>query len=288
MLRVAVVTALSALLLVGNVSAQEVEAESASSEEDAAAAAYQAKLAELDWVKGPTSVSISDNSKMTLPEGYVFLNAAETSKFEEMNQNLSSGKEVLVAPESLEWAAYFVFEDEGYVKDDEKIDGDAILKALRDGTESANEERKRRGWAPLHVTGWAIPPAYNDSTKRLEWATALESEGNAGTNFFTKVLGRRGYTSIVLVASPEGTKAAVTDLNRVLEGYTFNAGETYAEWKPGDKVAEYGLAGLIVGGAAAAAVKTGLFKGLWKVLAVGGIAALAFVRKLFGRKQTEA
>jgi uncharacterized membrane-anchored protein len=284
MLRVAVVSALSALLWVGNVSAQEVESDASSSEQDAAAAAYQAKLAELDWVKGPTTVSISDNSKMTLPEGYVFLSAGETSKFEELNENLSSGKEVLVAPESLEWAAYFVFEDEGYVKDDEKIDGDAILKALRDGTEAANEERQRRGWAPLHVTGWAIPPAYNNSTKRLEWATTLESEGNAGTNFFTKVLGRRGYTSIVLVASPEGTTAAVADLNRVLQGYTFNAGETYAEWKPGDKVAEYGLAGLIVGGAAAAAVKTGLFKGLWKVLAVGGVAALAFLRKLFVRK----
>jgi uncharacterized membrane-anchored protein len=285
MLRVAVISALLALLP-GYVCAQEVEA--SSSEQDAAAAAYQARLDELDWVKGPTTVSISDNSKMTLPEGYVFLNAAETAKFEELNQNLSSGKEVMVAPESLEWAAYFVFEGEGYVKDDEKIDGDAILTALRDGTEAANEERKRRGWAPLHVTGWAIPPAYNNATKRLEWATALESEGSAGTNFFTKVLGRRGYTSIVLVASPEGTNAAVADLNRVLEGYTFNAGETYAEWKPGDKVAEYGLAGLIVGGAAAAAVKTGLFKGLWKVLAVGGIAALAFVRKLFGRKQSDA
>ncbi len=68
----------------------------------------------------------------------------------------------------------------------------------------------------------------------------------------------------------------------------FNSGETYAEWKPGDKVAEYGLAGLIVGGAAAAAVKTGLFKGLWKILLVGGAAILAGARKLFGGKKSDA
>lgn len=286
MVRAVLVSSLSAFLLMGSAYAQEVESDSNAQSE--AENAYQAKLRELDWVKGPSTVTISDNSKLQLPDHYVFLDARNTSKFEELNQNLSSGKEVMIAPDSLEWSAYFVFEDEGYVKDDEKIDAGAILKALRDGTEQANEERKSRGWAPLHVTGWSIPPAYNSATKRLEWATSLESEGHEGTNFFTKVLGRRGYTSIVLVASPDGTRAAVADLNRVLEGYKFNSGESYAEWVPGDKVAEYGLAGLIVGGAAAAAVKTGLFKGLWKILLVGGAAIMAGLRKLFGGKKQDA
>jgi len=297
MLRVALVCGFCTFLAVGTASAQESSQESQevepgsdsqSGEDKAALEAYQARLRELNWVKGPATVTISANSQLKLPERYVFLDAANTAKFEELNQNLSSGNEVMIAPESLDWSAYFVFEDEGYVKDDEKIDADAILKSLREGTEQANEERERRGWAPLHVTGWSIPPAYNNSTRRLEWATSLESQGHAGNNFFTKVLGRRGYTSIVLVASPEGTNAAVADLNDVLEGYGFNSGETYAEWKPGDKVAEYGLAGLIVGGAAAAAVKTGLFKGLWKILLVGGGAVLVGLRKLFGRKQPEA
>ncbi len=286
MFRAAVAATCAVFLLVGNAFAQDVESSGPSTEEEKAQAAREAKLAELDWVRGPTTVEISKNSKLQLPEGYVFLDAKNTAKYEELNQNLSGGSEVLIAPESLEWNAYFTFDDEGYVKDDEKIDGDAILKALREATEASNEERKSRGWAELHITGWNIAPAYNKSTKRLEWATALESQGHAGVNFFTKVLGRRGYTSIVLVASPDATPAAVADLNRVLEGYKFNAGETYAEWVPGDKVAEYGLAGLIVGGAAAAAVKTGLFKGLWKFLVIGGAAVLAGARKLFGRKQT--
>jgi uncharacterized membrane-anchored protein len=283
MLRVALVTLFSGLLFLATASAQE--AGEPEPELSAAEAEYRAKLGALDWVSGPATVKIGSNSSLELPEGYVFLDQSNTAKFEELNQNLSSGEEVMVAPDSLSWAAYLVFEGEGYVKDDDKIDAPAILKTLTDGTEASNEERERRGWAPLHIKGWQTPPAYNTANKRLEWATLLESQGHVSANFFTKILGRRGYTSVVLVASPEGTPAAISELNTVLTKYTFTKGETYADWKPGDKVAEYGLAGLIVGGAAAAAVKTGLFKGLWKILVVGAIAAAGFVKQLFGRKR---
>ena len=257
---------------------------------------FRNKLRALEWVYGPRSVTIAGNSTLSLPEGYVYLDAANTTKFEELNENISGGKEVMIAPESLRWSAYFLFEDEGLVKDDEKLDANAILKALKDGTEAANKERKRRGWAELHVVGWSIPPAYNGTTKRMEWATMLRSQDGEATNFFTKVLGRRGFTTIVLVSAPENVTGAVTDLNRLLSDYHFNAGNTYADWRPGDKVAEYGLTGLIVGGAVAAAVKTGLLKGLWKFLIAGaaamwklllaaGVAALAGLRSLFKRRQ---
>jgi uncharacterized membrane-anchored protein len=263
---------------------------------DAKAEEFRTKLRALDWVMGPRSIDIAGNSTLTLPEGYVYLDAANTAKFEELNENLSGGKEVMIAPKSLQWGAYLIFDDDGYVKDDEKIDADAILKTLKANTDAANAERKRRGWPELHITGWSIPPAYNATTKRLEWATLLESQGHQATNFFTKVLGRRGVTTIVLVSAPENTTSAVADLNGVLTGYRFKQGDTYAEYRPGDKVAEYGLAGLIVGGAVAAAVKTGLLKGLWKFLVAGiaafwklivaaGVALVAGVRSLFKRKQ---
>ena len=58
----------------------------------------------------------------------------------------------------------------------------------------------------------------------------------------------------------------------------------------GDKVAEYGLTALVVGGAAAVATKVGLFKYLWKLLLVGWklvVAALAglgaALKRLFTR-----
>lgn len=254
--------------------------------------AYFDQLRKLQWVKGPTTVDTAGNSRLTIPEGYVFLDAKNTDKFLALNENLASGQEVMVAPESLEWSAYLSFEDEGYVKDDEKIDAPALLKTLQEGTESSNAERRSRGWPEMHLIDWAVAPAYNRETKRLEWATLLESGGSRSANFSTKILGRRGYTTVILAASPDTLTEAEAALNEVLGGYSFNSGDTYAEWRPGDKVAEYGLAALVVGGAAALATKKGLWgviagflAAAWKFIAAAGIALLASLRKMFGRKQ---
>lgn len=254
-------------------------------------AARIAKLRTLNWIKGPTTVDVAGNSKLAIPEGYVFLDKANTARFDEIWENLSSGNEVLVAPESLDWSAYLEFEDEGYVKDDEKIDAAALLKSLKENTEQANKERRSRGWAELHVIDWASPPAYNQTTKRLEWATVLESDRGRGANFFTKILGRRGYTSLVMVSSVQDMPAAEAELNKVLNGYHFNDGERYAEYKPGDKIAEYGLAALVLGGAAAIATKKGFwavlasfFAAAWKFIVAALIGAGAWLKNLFKKK----
>jgi uncharacterized membrane-anchored protein len=292
--RLAALAALVLLAATGPLRAQD----SADTRPDPRAEEFRNKLRALDWVMGPRELALSGNATLSLPAGYVYLDAANTARFEELNENLSSGKEVMIAPKTLAWTAYLIFQDEGYVKDNEKIDADAILKTLQQSTEDANQERRRRGWRELHVVGWNVPPAYSNSTKRLEWATLLRAQSGEGTNFVTKILGRRGYTTVVLVTSPQNTTAAVADVDSVLRGYRFNGGDTYSDWRPGDKVAEYGLTGLILGGAVAAAVKTGLLKGLWKFI-VAGIAAFwkvllaaaaalaAAVRSLFKRRQAQ-
>jgi uncharacterized membrane-anchored protein len=57
-----------------------------------------------------------------------------------------------------------------------------------------------------------------------------------------------------------------------------------------DKVAKYGIATLVAGGALAAAAKLGLLKGLWvfiiaakKFIIIGFVALVAFLKKLFRR-----
>jgi uncharacterized membrane-anchored protein len=227
-----------------------------------------------------------------IPDGYAFLDTASTQKYLELNKNLGNGKEVMIAPTDLSWEAYLEFDDAGYVKDDEKIDAAALLKTLKEGTEQSNEERQRRGWHPIHVVDWAIPPAYNNATRRLEWATILASENHQSANFFTKILGRRGYTSVELVARPEDLPTAQQGLNGILTGYTFNSGEGYAEWRPGDKVAEYGLAALLVGGVAAVATKKGFWAvaagflaTAWKAIVAALVAGGAWFRKLLSKKK---
>jgi uncharacterized membrane-anchored protein len=254
--------------------------------------AFVEKMRALDWVKGPTTVAVEGNSKLAIPERYVYLDARNTTKFLELQHNLGNGREVMVAPQNMEWMAYLEFSDEGYVKDNEKIDAPALLKTLQQNTESANAERRARGWSELHLVDWATPPVYNTTTKRLEWATTLDSKDGRAVNFSTKILGRRGYTSVIMVTDPTNLNAAESSLDNVLTGYAFNAGETYADWRSGDKVAEYGLAALIVGGVAAVAAKKGLFSVLagflaaaWKFIVAGVVAAMAWVRRLFAKKQ---
>ena len=103
----------------------------------------------LKWVKGPTTVDVQGNSKLTIPEAYVYLDPANTRKFLELQHNLSDGREVMVGPQNMEWTAYLEFSDEGYVKDNDKIDAPALLKTLQSNTEAGNEERRRRGWTAV-------------------------------------------------------------------------------------------------------------------------------------------
>jgi uncharacterized membrane-anchored protein len=138
----------------------------------------------------------------------------------------------------------------------------------------------------------SVPPVYNTTAKRLEWATILESQDGRAVNFSTKILGRRGFTSVIMVTDPANLSDAESSLDRVLSGYAFNPGEAYSDWRTGDKVAKYGLAALIVGGVAAVAAKKGLFSVLagflavaWKFIAAAAVAAVAWLRRLFAKKE---
>jgi uncharacterized membrane-anchored protein len=250
----------------------------------------------LDWVTGPTTVDVPGKSRLAVPEGYVFLDRRNTDKYLELNHNPPGGSEVMVAPANLHWVAYLSFNEGGYVKDDDKINAPELLETLQQATRAGNAERRRRGWSELQVVGWALEPAYNPDNKRLEWATTYESDGESGVNFSTKVLSRRGHTSVVLVCDPGELAAARKEFDAVLAGYSFKEGERYADWVPGDKVATYGLAALVLGGAAAVAAKKGLFAALIAFLAakiklvIAGVVALgAAIKKfLFGKKTDDA
>jgi uncharacterized membrane-anchored protein len=91
----------------------------------------------------------------------------------------------------------------------------------------------------------------------------------------------------ILVSDPESLEREIAEFKTALTGYDFTAGQRYAEFRAGDKVAEYGLAALVLGGAAAVATKTGFFKAFGKLIVVGvvalGAAVAAAFKKLTGR-----
>jgi len=247
-----------------------------------------AQIRNLGWKVGPSEGKIAGRATIVIPPNYRFLGAADTSKFLTLQRNLPTTDSYTFAPDDLDWFAIFDFEDTGYIKDDEKIDADAVLASLKEGTALRNEERKRRGFPVLTLDGWFVPPHYDTSTKRLEWATKLSSEGGVSVNYRIRLLGRAGVMSALLVSDPDSLENDIRVFKAALNDFSFDPGQRYSEYRTGDKIAEYGLTGLIIGGAAAAAAKTGLFKviGKFAIFIFAGAAALigGVVKRLFGRR----
>ncbi len=249
---------------------------------------YWNDINKLHWQFGATQGRIGEQATLVVPKGYGFLGSADTRRFLELNGNPARDNRYLVAPEDLKWFGVFVFEPLGYVRDDETIDPDRLLQTLRENATSEDEERKRLGMPALHLEGWSVPPHYDAHTKRLEWGTKLRTEENELlVNYTIKLLGRSGVMDAILVSDPQNLDRDVKEFKSVLTWYDFTPGHKYSEFRSGDKVAEYGLTALVVGGAAAAAAKSGAFKGLAKLIAVGiaGVCAACwgFLKRLFRR-----
>jgi uncharacterized membrane-anchored protein len=183
-----------------------------------------------------------------------------------------------------EWFLVFEFEDSGYVSDGEKgdLDAAALLESIQTGNKWGNEERRKRGWAEYNVVGWQEEPHYDERTNNLSWAIIGESEGHRTVNRSVKLLGRRGVMTVTLVASPDELPAAMPAVDTLLAGYRFRPGNAYAEYVSGtDKLAEYGLTALVVGGAGAALIKSGLLAKFWKPLVVALAAMGAGIKRFF-------
>lgn len=245
-------------------------------------------MAQLGWIEGPTEASLGPNATVKVPEGYLFIDGGDTRKFLELLGNIAGTQEVgmLLQPEE-QWFVVFEFDPVGYVEDDDKddLDPDDVLESMRESNEAGNEVRKERGLTTLTITGWATKPHYDEASNYLEWAIELEDDATKGrsVNHQTRLLGRRGIMKATLVIDPPKLAGALPTFRELLADFDFKEGERYAEYKDGDKIAEYGLTGLMVGGAAVLAAKSGLLKSIWKFLVfiVAGIGV--GLKKLFGR-----
>jgi uncharacterized membrane-anchored protein len=252
----------------------------------------------IQWQVGPVTARLGSQAKIDIPKGYLFADPAEARKVLEMTENIPTGNELgIIAPIKGGWFVIFEFNDAGYIKDDEKksLDADKILETMKKGTEAANEERKRRGWSTMSISGWVQKPHYDETTHNLEWSIeGVDEKGSSSVNHSTRYLGRRGYMSVELVVNPKEVATTMPLFRTVLTGFSYTPENDYRAFIKGDKVAEYGLSALVLGGAAGIMAKTGFFKVIWKFLLVGwklivaGLAGLgALLKKLFSGSSTK-
>lgn len=244
-------------------------------------------------VHGPQKVMLGRYAEIDLPENFAFIGGADSlRKYYKMTENNYSGHEIGVVLSYDGWSIFFDYNDSGHIDDKDKSDLDAgkLYKSMEENQKRGNTENRKKGWAELQLKGWTAKPHYDEKTNNLTWAFRLASSKDNYTETFInqniRLLGRTGYVSAIVVGDDTAdyakTEAAANDL---LKKFSFVRGQSYAEFKSGDKVAQYGLAALVLGGAGAVAAKTGFLSKFAKFIVLGVAAIGAWFVKMF-RKLT--
>ncbi len=254
-------------------------------------------------VVGPAEVAVAGQGLLKLPEGYTWVPQPHAQQVLHAMGNPGEDPKLqglIFPPEGGEWAAIVSFEESGYIKDDDARDWktDEMLESYRSGTLAANKERAEMGVKPIEVVGWAQVPKYDAATHRLIWAMSTRRIGAAadepqGVNYNTFVLGREGYFSLNLITELKDLPLHKSEADQLLAALNFDEGKRYSDFNAAtDKVAEYGLAALVIG---AAAKKLGLLAMLMVFLAkfgqiilAAGLAGWALFMKFFRGKKRDA
>ncbi len=243
-------------------------------------------------------MSLGDKATFTIPSGFKFLKS-ESAEYvlSDVWGNPQAKSLGLIVPKDQSvyygaWAVDVYYEDEGHIKDDDAkdIDYSDLLKTMQDESVEANKERKKMGYPTVEILGWANKPYYDEKEKKLFWAKRVKFEGDTfeTLNYNFRILGRNG----VLVLNAIGDMSQLEEIKAatpsILNAVNFTPGNSYADFDEKiDKVAAYGIGGLIAGGILA---KTGLlakvgliFAKFAKVIIVGIGAIFAGVMKYFKR-----
>lgn len=181
------------------------------------------------------------------------------------------------SPMSDAWGAVVSFEETGYVSDDDAADTDydEVLASLQEGTRQSNIQRAAAGYPEINLMGWAESPNYDRATHSVVWAQDLAfSDSDARTlNYDVRTLGRYGVLSLNLVSALSDLPEIRVAAKDFATHASFNEGARYQDFDPStDATANYGVAGLIAGGAGAAALakKTGFLAIIFAFLAKFG------------------
>ncbi len=183
--------------------------------------------------------------------------------------NLGMLFSVKYAPDSENaWGSLIKYSAGGHVSDEDAgtIDYNALLTEIKTGTVTANVERAKQGYKKITMVGWASPPFYDKDLHAFHWALHLlfgnDASGEHVLNYQVRILGREGVLELNFVAGMSQLAEIKAAIPHTLAMVKFSTGNSYTDFQSGDKVAAYGLAGLIAAGAGAKiAAKVGLLAG---------------------------
>ena len=259
-------------------------------------------IGELQYQSGEISLA-GGKVKLTLPPEFQYLDPANARKVLVDifgNPPQSGSTDGMIVPKGINflmgggWEAVLKWKDEGYVKDDDfaKIDFNEMLGDLKKAYKLGSDERVKSGYGKMELAAWAQQPHYDRATHKLYYAKVFDVDGPVQQlNYDIRVLGRHGHLELSIMSSSSEMQDIESKAPKILGMVDFTDGNRYADYKPGtDKVAAYGIAGLIAGGVLA---KAGFFKLIWvgilaakKFVIIAVVAICAWIKRMLGgRKQ---
>lgn len=262
---------------------------------------YQAKIDSINnsfhYQHG--DIQLADGvATLHVPKGYKFLDAKQSAYvLTNLWGNPPSEVLGLLFPENesplgqnTTYAVEITYSKDGYINDEDAkdIDYDDLLEEMQKDTKTGNEARKAGGYPTIDLIGWASSPYYDSSTKKLHWAKELKFEGYETNtlNYNIRVLGRKGYLNLNAIGDMSVLPQFQHDANKILASVEFNSGHKYSDFNPDmDKVAAYGIGGLIAGKVLAKAGFFALIAKFWKIIFVAIAGALAAFRKKWKRNR---
>jgi uncharacterized membrane-anchored protein len=254
-------------------------------------------LRTLAWRDGESLALPLSRGTLHAPEGISQLLGKDAATLWEALNGVDapSGMEASLYDPRTKALVFFQKLGDGYVKLDdwEDVDADAMLKSVSENTEADNARRKTAGLPGVHVVGWRERPNLDRATNTVRWSfEARDDESEELVNSIALVLARDGFEKLIWVGAKKD--AGENDLLKVAQAsFAFPMGGRYGDFQAGDKVAEYGIAGLVASvlGAKVAA-KLGLFalvavfaKKIGVFLFVPLLAIAAWARRRFARNK---
>lgn len=259
----------------------------------------------LNWLGEVKSYSLTDShAHIQLPEGKILLLGADAERYSWLISGVEfPDTEAIMSSESSSVDVYYEWRDAGYVSDSDwsDVDADEMLDGFREATEASNKERIANGFQAMEVVGWLQPPTYDAATHTVSYSLELKDTDSHWANVVALRLGRGGYAELTWVGAIDAMESSggrPALLNTALDIHAFDEGHRYADYKDGDKVAAFGIAGLV---ATALGVKFGA-KGFAAIIAfliagkkiiipavlIGGAAIAKYWRRIFRRGDAQS
>lgn len=230
---------------------------------------FDQACSEMKWIQEGCHELPQSHSEILLPDEHILLIGEDAIRY----RNLI---DCIAMDDSIEGVVFSNYEpydsvilksyhEEGYISSDDwrEMQPQALMEAIKLNTEEANRQRLDLGLEErVEVIGWLKEPTRDSQTNTIYWAIEAAQGQERIVNSVALKLGRYGYEEFTWITPISCYRPDGGELELILKSHKFKPGDRYEDHAQGDKVAAYGIAGLVAAVTGAKVVQALGFGGL--------------------------